>query len=334
MKPGNCEGSQRKERRMKDPLVIIAGPTAVGKSESAIELALRIGGEVISADSMQVYRGMDIGTAKIMPEEMRGVPHHLIDILDPYEPFDVTIFRSNAKEAVRDIVTRGHIPILTGGTGFYIQALLYDIDFTEDAQNPAVRRKYEDLGARIGSEELHRLLKERDPEAAEAIPAGNRKRVIRALEYYEVTGEKISVHNRRMREREAAYNCAFFVLTDERELLYRRINERVTRMIEAGLVDEVKALRSQGCRRGMVSMQGIGYKEILDHLDGLCTLEEAADRIRLESRHFAKRQLTWFRRERDVIWIDRQMYPSTDRITDYMIRILKERNIIFESDGQ
>ncbi|MCR5161999.1 MAG: tRNA (adenosine(37)-N6)-dimethylallyltransferase MiaA [Lachnospiraceae bacterium] len=317
---------------MKDPLVIIAGPTAVGKSDCAIALARRIGGEVISADSMQVYRGMDIGTAKIMPDQMQGVPHHLIDILDPSEPFDVVLFRSLAKEAVRDIVSRGRIPILTGGTGFYIQALLYDIDFTEDAQNPAVRKKYEDLGARIGSEALHSLLKERDPEAAEAIPAGNRKRVIRALEYFEVTGEKISVHNERMRRREAAYNSAFFVLTDKRELLYDRINKRVTKMLDEGLEAEVVRLKEQGCRRGMVSMQGIGYKEVLDHLDGLCTMEEAADRIRQESRHFAKRQLTWFRRERDVIWIDRQQFISQEMITEYMIRILKERNLILDTE--
>ena len=317
---------------MKDPLVIIAGPTAVGKSDCAIALARRIGGEVISADSMQVYRGMDIGTAKIMPCEMQGVPHHLIDILDPSEPFDVVLFRSLAKEAVSDIVSRGRIPILTGGTGFYIQALLYDIDFTEDAQDPSVRKKYEDLGKEIGSEALHSMLRDRDPQAAEAIPAGNRKRVIRALEYYEVTGEKISVHNECMRQREAAYNSAFFVLTDKRELLYDRINKRVTKMIEAGLKDEVIRLREQGCRRGMVSMQGIGYKEILDHLDGLCSLDEAADRIRQESRHFAKRQLTWFRRERDVIWIDRQQYISQEMITDHMIRILKERNLILDTE--
>ena len=317
---------------MKDPLVIIAGPTAVGKSDCAIALARRIGGEVISADSMQVYRGMDIGTAKIMPCEMQGVPHHLIDILDPSEPFDVVLFRLLAKEAVSDIVSRGRIPILTGGTGFYIQALLYDIDFTEDAQDPSVRKKYEDLGKEIGSEALHSMLRDRDPQAAEAIPAGNRKRVIRALEYYEVTGEKISVHNECMRQREAAYNSAFFVLTDKRELLYDRINKRVTKMIEAGLKDEVIRLREQGCRRGMVSMQGIGYKEILDHLDGLCSLDEAADRIRQESRHFAKRQLTWFRRERDVIWIDRQQYISQEMITDHMIRILKERNLILDTE--
>lgn len=317
---------------MKDPLVIIAGPTAVGKSESAVRLARRIGGEIISADSMQVYRGMDVGTAKITPAQMQGVKHHLIDILDPSDPFDVTLFKSLAKEAVSDIVSRGRIPVLTGGTGFYIQALLYDIDFTADAQDTSVREKYEKLGEEIGSEALHALLKEKDPEAAAAIPAGNRKRVIRALEYFEVTGEKISVHNERMRGREAAYNSAFFVLTDERELLYDRINERVTEMLENGLVDEVIRLREQGCQRGMVSMQGIGYKEILDYLDGLCTLDEAADRIRQESRHFAKRQLTWFRRERDVIWIDRQQFISQEMITDHMVRILKERNLILDTE--
>ena len=252
---------------MKQPLIILTGPTAVGKTALSIELAKALNGEIISADSMQVYRHMDIGSAKIMPEEMEGVPHHLIDVLEPWEEFNVTRFQSMAKEAMAGIYSRGHVPIVTGGTGFYIQALAYDIDFTENEDHSGIREKLEQLSAEKGEEHLHQMLAEIDPESAEAIHANNVKRVIRAIEYYRLTGEKISEHNKREREKQSPYDLYYYVLTRDRAALYERIDRRVDIMMEQGLVDEVKRLKEMGCTRDMVAMQGLGYKEILDYLD-------------------------------------------------------------------
>lgn len=291
----------------KQPLVILTGPTAVGKTALSIALAKRIQGEIISADSMQVYRGMDIGSAKILPEEMGGVPHHLIDILDPREEFHVVTFQQKAREAMLGIYERGHIPIVVGGTGFYIQALLYDIDFTENGEDKSFRHELEELAKTPeGAGQLHQRLKEVDPVSAEMIHANNTKRVIRALEFFEETGTRISEHNERQRQKESPYRFCYFVLEDERSLLYERIDKRVDEMIRQGLVQEVERLRSQGCDRSMVSMQGLGYKEILDYLDGQCSLERAVYLIKRDTRHFAKRQITWFKREKDVTWLSRQ----------------------------
>ena len=290
---------------MKPPLIVITGPTAVGKTALSIELAKKIGGEIISADSMQVYKHMDIGSAKVTAEEMEGIPHHLIDMLEPWEEFHVARFQQLAKEALSGIYSRNHIPIVVGGTGFYIQALLYDIDFgsQEAEEESVVRRELEALGAEKGNEYLHEMLKELDPESAAAIHANNQKRVIRAIEYFKLTGEKISVHNERERKKESPYDFRYYVLYTERSLMYERIEKRVDLMMERGLLEEVKALAASGCTRDMVSMQGLGYKEILDYLNGDCTLEEAVYRLKRDTRHFAKRQLTWFKRERDVRWI-------------------------------
>ncbi|MFR5601471.1 MAG: tRNA (adenosine(37)-N6)-dimethylallyltransferase MiaA [Lachnospiraceae bacterium] len=287
----------------KPPLIILTGPTAVGKTALSIDLAKAIGGEIISADSMQVYRHMDIGSAKVTRKEMDGVPHHLVDILEPTEEFHVALFQKLAKQAMEGIYERGHIPIVVGGTGFYIQALLYDIDFGENEEDSAIRRELERLGEEKGSEYLHQILEEIDPESAQAIHANNRKRVIRAIEYYRQTGERISEHNQREREKSSPYDFAYYVLCTERSEMYRRIDERVDQMMEAGLVEEVKKLAAMGCKREMVSMQGLGYKEILDYLNETCTLEEAVYRLKRDTRHFAKRQLTWFKRERDVKWL-------------------------------
>lgn len=287
------------------PLIVLTGPTAVGKTALSIELAKAVGGEILSADSMQVYRGMDIGSAKIRPGEMQGVPHHLIDVLDPTEEFNVVVFQKLCRQALEGIYKRGHIPILTGGTGFYIQAVLRDIDFTENEENTDYRRELELLAAREGPLALHEMLRAVDPGAAEAIHAHNIKRMIRALEFHHLTGEKISEHNEREAERQSPYRYCYFVLNDDREKLYRRIEERVDRMLEEGLAEEVRRLMEQGCHRDMVSMQGLGYKEILDYLAGETTLEEAVRRIKQGTRHFAKRQLTWFRREKDVIWLNK-----------------------------
>ena len=313
---------------MKQPLIILTGPTAVGKTALSIELAKALNGEIISADSMQVYRHMDIGSAKIMPEEMEGVPHHLIDVLEPWEEFNVTRFQSMAKEAMAGIYSRGHVPIVTGGTGFYIQALAYDIDFTENEASP-YRAELEALAEEKGSTWLHEELRKVDPESAEAIHENNVKRVIRALEFYRLTGKRISEHNEEQRERQSPYRFAYFVLNDEREHLYQRIEQRIDQMLEQGLVDEVKKLKSMGCHQEMVSMKGLGYKEILDYLDGITTLPEAVEILKRDTRHFAKRQITWFKREEDVIWLNKQDYAyDEDKILSTMLEILREKDII------
>ena len=295
----------------KRPLVIITGPTASGKTALSIELAKQIGGEIISADSMQVYRHMDIGSAKVTKEEMDGVPHHLIDVLDPSEEFNVVRFQEMARKAMEEIYERGKIPIIAGGTGFYIQALLYDIDFTETDENNSIREELEQKARTEGASVLHAMLKEIDPESAEAIHENNVKRVIRAIEFYRQTGKKISDHNRQEREKSSPYQFLYYVIDLPRELLYSRIEQRVDQMIEQGLVEEVKALQAMGCTRDMVSMQGLGYKEILDYLNGQLTLDEAVYVLKRDTRHFAKRQLTWFRRERDVRWLELETFAGS-----------------------
>lgn len=288
----------------KQRLIIVTGPTAVGKTALSVTLAKRLCGEIISADSMQVYRHMDIGSAKASEEEMGGVRHHLIDILEPSEEFNVARFKRLAGEAVRDIASRGAVPIVAGGTGFYIQALLYDIDFTQTAEDPAFRREMEEKAGREGAMALHALLREVDPRAADAIHANNVKRVIRALEFNRQTGMRISDHNEAERRKESAFDSYYYVLTTDRSALYERIDRRVDQMMEQGLVGEVERLRDMGCRRDMVSMQGLGYKEILSYLDGEISLDEAVRIIKRDTRHFAKRQLTWFKREREVRWLN------------------------------
>ena len=313
------------------PLVILAGPTAVGKTDLSIRLAKQFNGAIISADSMQVYKDMDIGSAKVLPEEMQGVPHYLIDCLEPSEPFNIVRFQQMAKEALEEIYVKGQIPIVAGGTGFYIQALLYDIDFSNQDCDEAYRQELSDFAKEHGNEALHEKLRDIDPVSYETIHANNSKRVIRALEYYHITGKLISAHNEEEHQKTSPYNFAYFVLTDDRKTLYDRIDRRVDLMMEKGLVEEVRALYDKGYRRNMVSMQGLGYKEILDYLEGTCTLEEAVYVIKRETRHFAKRQLTWFRRERDVIWLNRPDFAGGDpAILEKMLTVLKEKGIIHE----
>lgn len=312
----------------KDPLVIIAGPTAVGKSDAAIALAKKINGAVISADSMQVYQGMDIGTAKITQDEMQGVPHYLIDVLKPDEPFHVVCFQEMAKKAVHKIQKAGMIPIICGGTGFYIQALLYGIDFTETSSDPTLRQELEEIAKKDGPEALHEMLKEVDPVSAETIHPHNVKRQIRAIEFYRLSGTPISASNALERQKPPAYNAAYFCLTMDRQTLYARIDKRVDLMIEKGLLDEVKRLYDAGYTKEMVSMQGLGYKEILLHLEGELSFEEAVYRIKRDSRHFAKRQLTWMNREKDILWIKQEDYPKTEDVVQYMIEKLVEKEIL------
>ena len=286
---------------IKRPLVVLTGPTAAGKTKLSIALAKAIGGEILSADSMQVYKHMDIGSAKIRPEEMQGVPHHLINILEPWEEFNVVVFQKRCLECMEQIYDRGHIPILVGGTGFYIQAVLRGIDFTENEENTEYRQKLELLASEQGPEVLHKMLAKVDPVSAQNIHANNIKRTIRALEYYELTGEPISAHNEREKERTSPYNFSYFVLTDDREKLYDRIEVRIDEMLSEGLVE---------------------------YLDGECSLEEAVYTLKRDTRHFAKRQLTWFRRENEVTWLDKQQFDyDEEKILEYMIKELGEKGI-------
>ena len=314
---------------MKKPLIVLTGPTAIGKTSLSISLAKAVNGEIISADSMQVYKHMDIGSAKIRPEEMKGVPHYLVDVLEPEEEFHIVKFQQMAKAAMEEIYGKGKIPILVGGTGFYIQAVTRDIDFTEAKQEDAYRSELEALAEEKGAEYLHEMLQKADPASAESIHAHNVKRVIRALEFYHQNGTPISAHNEEQKAQESPYNLAYFVLNGPREILYDRIDRRVDQMLEEGLVKEVEKLKEMGCHRGMVSMQGLGYKEILACLEGEYPLEEAVRILKRDTRHFAKRQLTWFRREKDVIWVNKEEFNwNEENILEYMLSVLRERGIL------
>ena len=282
---------------MKKPLIVLTGPTAAGKTHLSIALAKAVNGEIISADSMQVYRYMDIGSAKIRPEEMQGVKHYLVDELLPEEEFHIVKFQQMAKSAMEEIYAKGKIPILVGGTGFYIQAITKDIDFTQAEQEDGYRQELE--------------------------------RVIRALEFYHQNHSPISAHNQEQKEHETPYNLAYFVLNVPRELLYKRIDDRIDEMLDAGLLEEVQKLKNMGYHRGMVSMQGLGYKEILAYLDGEYPLEEAVRILKRDTRHFAKRQLTWFRREKDTIWMNKDEFDyNEDMILERMLEICKDKMIL------
>ncbi len=314
---------------MKKPLIILTGPTAVGKTKLSIALAKAVNGEIISADSMQVYKHMDIGSAKIKKEEMCGVPHYLIDVLEPDEEFHVVRFQEMAKQAMEEIYAKGKIPILAGGTGFYIQAVVKDIDFSKESEKSPVREELEKLAEEKGCAYLHERLQQVDAKSATKIHANNVKRVIRALEYFELTGKPISAHNEEEASKESPYNVAYFVLNDIREKLYKRIDARVDAMLQEGLVDEVSLLAKKGYTKDMVSMQGLGYKEILSYLDGSCTLDEAVYILKRDTRHFAKRQLTWFKREKDVIWVNKQEFAyQEDKILDYILENCKKRGVL------
>ena len=308
------------------PLVILTGPTAVGKTGLSIALAKAIDGEIINADSMQVYRGMDIGSAKIRPEEMDGVPHHLIDILEPTQDFSVYDFQKAAKAAIGDIRSRGKIPLLVGGTGFYIQALLKDVDFNEEAVDEDYRASLQKL-AEEQPEKLHRMLAEADPEAAAEIHPNNLKRVMRALEFVRVNGSAISAHNREQKSKASPYNFAYFVLDRDRAELYRRIDARVDRMMEEGLLQETIRLKEAGLREGMTAAHGLGYRELLQYLDGAMDLEEALRLIKQNTRHYAKRQLTWFRREPEVIRLEADRY-SQEELLQQIQKILMGKQIL------
>lgn len=313
-------------KELKKPLIVLTGPTAAGKTELSIALAKKLNGAIISADSMQVYKYMNIGSAKIRPEEMQGVRHYLVDVLDPREEFHVARFQQMAKEAMDEIYRNGQLPIVVGGTGFYIQALLKDIDFDESSGELPCRKELEETARREGGAVLYERLKQVDPESAEAIHPNNVKRVIRALEFHQETGQPISLHNKEQKEKQPPYTYAYFVLNDDRARLYERIDRRVDRMVEQGLVEEVRWLKEHGYDRSLVSMQGLGYKELFPYLDGTCSLEEAVEIIKRDTRHFAKRQITWFKREPDVIWLNQQEFGyDKQKILKRMLELWEER---------
>ncbi len=309
---------------MKD-LVIITGPTAVGKTDISIKLAKRINGEIISADSIQVYKGLDIGSAKITEDEMDGVKHYLIDVIDPTDEFDIFTFKQMAEEAIDEIYGKGKIPIIVGGTGFYIQSVLYDVDFEDTHIDVQYRKELEELAGMYGNEYIHKMLEDVDPEYAVGIHPNNLKRVIRALEFYHENNIPLSQHNSEQKENKSPYNFAYYVLNDDREVLYDRINNRVDKMFEQGLIDEVKGL---GLDESNQSMQGIGYKEVLEYLNGKIDEDECRDLIKKNTRHFAKRQLTWFRHEKVVDLVDyRDFDRDVDKVLEYMLNDLKEKEI-------
>lgn len=315
---------------MKKPLIILTGPTAVGKTALSINLAKAINGAVISADSVQVYRNLDIGSAKITPDEMRGVEHYLIDLYDADYDYNIATFKADSNVALEAIYEDKKIPLVTGGTGFYIHALLYDNDFTEESSSSETRVKLEKIADQDnGKDILFDKLKAIDPLSAERIHPNNVKRVIRAIEFYEENGFPISSYNDEQKEKESPYNYVYLVLDDDRDRLYDRINKRVDIMIEQGLVAEVKALIDAGIKRDAISMQSLGYRQIYNYLEGDCSLEQAIEDIKLETRHFAKRQLTWFRHEKDVIRIYKPDFNWDDeKILEFILKILKEKNII------
>ncbi|MBQ6814383.1 MAG: tRNA (adenosine(37)-N6)-dimethylallyltransferase MiaA [Lachnospiraceae bacterium] len=315
-------------RNNKKPLIVLTGPTAVGKTDLSIKLAKAIDGQIISADSIQVYKHMDIGSAKVTKEEMDGVKHYLIDVLEPTDEFNIYVFKKLALEALNEIYENGKIPIIAGGTGFYIQSLLYDIQFTEEENDKAYRNELTEKAKNEGVSAIHNMLKEVDPKSAEDIHENNLKRVIRALEYYHETGKLMSEHNEEQRQNESPYNFRYYVLNMERDKLYERINMRVDIMMENGLVSEIKKLKDMGYSKDLVSMQGIGYKEIREYVDKECTLEEAVDTLKKNTRHFAKRQLTWFKREKEVVWLNYEDFSyDKEKILNYILEDL-HKNIM------
>ncbi len=310
------------------PLIIISGATAVGKTELSIRLAQLINGEIISADSMQVYKNFNIGTAKASAMEMKGVKHYLIDELDADEEFNVYEFKIRAEKYINKILSDGKIPIIVGGTGFYIQSVLYGIDFSEEESDTEYRQQLESIAKEKGNAFLHDMLQQVDPKAAEKIHENDIKRVTRALDYYHENGHPISEHNYIQQQKEAIYNYAYFVLNRDRQTIYDRINRRVDVMISDGLIDEVKGLIAGGISPDALAMQGLGYKETVRYINGEITLEELSELIKLGTRHFAKRQITWFKREKDTEWLNYEDYADTDEMLHKMIEILKEKKIV------
>ncbi|MFO7295180.1 MAG: tRNA (adenosine(37)-N6)-dimethylallyltransferase MiaA [Caldicoprobacter sp.] len=316
----------------KRPLVVIVGPTAVGKTKLSIELAKVLNGEIVSADSMQIYRYMDIGTAKPTVEERQGIPHHMIDIIDPGQEFSVAEYQRLATQAIDDIYRRGKLPIVVGGTGLYIKSLLYPMNFTDASYDPEFRKELQRQAEIMGKEYLHRKLQAVDPKTAARLHPNDVRRVIRALEVYHLTGKPMSEYDQGLEKMEYKYNVAMIGLTMDRAKLYQRINQRVDEMMKKGLLDEVKGMLDRGYTRDMISMQGLGYKELMEYLEGRVSLEEAIDILKRETRRYAKRQLTWFRAQKDIVWVDVDQFESHEALVKWCLDYIKEKlNINFQN---
>lgn len=311
---------------MKDNLCIIVGPTSIGKSDLAIDLAQKHNGEIISADSMQIYKYMNIGTAKVREEEMKDIPHHMVDIIDPDEGFTVSDFKHMAKKHIKEINSKGRLPIVVGGTGLYINSLVYNLDFAKIPPNEELRMEYEDKIEKFGNEYLHNKLMKIDKSSGEKISIKDKKRIIRALEIYDSTGRTMSEYNKNFRVMNEDYNLLYIALDMDRAKLYERINNRVDIMLEKGLIDEVKSILEMGYNKDLISLKAIGYKEIIMYLENEISLEEAIELIKKASRNYAKRQLTWFRRDHRIKWINIDEYDKTidicNNISDYIVESL------------
>ncbi len=295
---------------LKENLCIIVGPTSIGKSDLAINLAIKHNGEIISADSMQIYKYMDIGTAKVKKDEMKGIPHHMIDIITPDVGFTVSNFKNGAKEHITEINSKGKLPIVVGGTGLYVNSLIYNLDFAQIPPNEELRLQYEDLIEKFGNEYLHEQLVKVDPISGEKISVNDKKRIMRALEIYDTTGKTMSEHNKNFRVMNEDYNLVYIALNMDRKDLYEKINNRVDIMFQNGLVEEVKDILEMGYNKDLIALKAIGYKEIIMYLENEITLEEASEMIKKGSRNYAKRQLTWFRRDNRIKWINVDEYDN------------------------
>lgn len=315
----------------KDNLIVLLGPTAVGKTELSLNIAEKFKGEIVSSDSMQIYKYMDIGSAKASKDEMDRVKHHMIDIVYPDEDFSVSDYKNQAKSIIRDINKRESYPLVTGGTGLYINSLVYDLNFTKVEANYELRENLEKEALEFGNEFIHSKLKKIDPESASKIHHNDLKRVIRALEIYEESGQTMTDFNKDFRRENQDYNLAMIGLTMDRTKLYERINKRVDLMMEDGLLDEVKSIMDRGYSKDLVALQGIGYKELILYLEGECSLEESVELIKKKSRNYAKRQLTWFRKDKRIIWFNKDEYSSEEELSDAVIQRL---DIIFNKDGR
>lgn len=309
----------------KPPLLVVVGPTAVGKTAFCIELAHRLRTEVVTADSMQVYRDMNIGTAKPDEVEQRGIPHHGIDLVSPHEECNVADYRRHALKAIASIHHRGKLPILTGGTGLYIRAVVDQFLFPDRGADWDLRRRLEEEAEKIGRPALHARLREVDPETAARLHPNDLRRVVRALEVYERTGRPLSEHLRDSRGKESPFDLMMYGLTRPRDELYARINERVHDQIRAGLVEEVAALLERGLDENDVSMKGLGYKEMIGYLKGRYSLDDAITLLQRDTRHYARRQLTWFRADKRIQWLDLSQYDTLQEAIAPVIDAVQRR---------